>query len=58
VLTNKLPKHGEDEVKIAKLTSTALLYAALGAGISPAVSAQPQGDVGPSLETIKTFDTF
>ena len=45
-------------MKIAKLTSIALLCAAVAAGISPAESAQPQGDFGPPLETVKTFDTF
>jgi len=45
-------------VKIAKLASIALLCAAVAAGISPVVSAQPQGDYGPPLETVKTFDTF
>jgi sugar lactone lactonase YvrE len=48
----------ESEVKIAKLASIALLCAAVAAGISPVVSAQPQGDYGPPLETVKTFDTF
>jgi sugar lactone lactonase YvrE len=48
----------ENEVKIAKLASIALLCAAVAAGISPVVSAQPQGDYGPPLETVKTFDTF
>jgi sugar lactone lactonase YvrE len=43
---------------MAKLTNIALLCAAIAAGISPAVSAQPQGDYGPPLETVKTFDTF
>jgi sugar lactone lactonase YvrE len=48
----------ENEVKIAKLASIALLCAVVAAGISPVVSAQPQGDYGPPLETVKTFDTF
>lgn len=45
-------------MKIAKLASIALLCAVVAAGISPVVSAQPQGDYGPPLETVKTFDTF
>jgi sugar lactone lactonase YvrE len=45
-------------MKIAKLASAALLCAAIAAGISPVVSAQPKGDYGPPLETVKTFDTF
>jgi sugar lactone lactonase YvrE len=48
----------ENEVKIAKLASIALLCAVVAAGISPVVSAQPQGDYGPPLETLKTFGTF
>ncbi len=45
-------------MKIAKLQSIALLCAAIAAGISPVASAQPQGNYGPPLETVKTFDTF
>ena len=48
----------KNEVKIAKLASIALVCAAVAAGISPVVSAQPQGDYGPPLETLKTFGTF
>jgi sugar lactone lactonase YvrE len=50
--------HRDTEVKIAKLTNIAFLCVAIAAGISPTVSAQPQGDYGPPLETVKTFDTF
>ena len=45
-------------MKLAKLASIALVCAAVAAGISPVVSAQPQGDYGPPLETLKTFGTF
>jgi sugar lactone lactonase YvrE len=45
-------------VKVAKLTRVALLCATLAAGIAPVQSAEPQGDYGPPLETVKTFDTF
>ena len=45
-------------MKIAKLTGVALLCAAITATISPAGSAQLRRDYGPSLETVKTFDTF
>jgi sugar lactone lactonase YvrE len=48
----------ENEVKTAKLASIALVCALVAGGISPLVSAQPQGDFGPPLETVKTFDTF
>jgi sugar lactone lactonase YvrE len=48
----------ENEVKTAKLARIALVCAAVAAGISPVVSAQPQGFYGPALETVKTFDTF
>jgi sugar lactone lactonase YvrE len=48
----------ENEVKLAKLASIALVCAAVAAGISPVVSAQSQGNYGPHLETVKTFDTF
>ncbi|WP_213769261.1 L-dopachrome tautomerase-related protein [Caballeronia sp. dw_19] len=44
-------------MKIVKLASTVLLCAAVAAAISPVVSAR-QGDYGPPLETVKTFDTF
>jgi sugar lactone lactonase YvrE len=45
-------------VHIAKLAKSALACAAIFAGLSPALSAEPQGDYGPPLETVKTFDTF
>lgn len=45
-------------MKIATVARSALFCAAMAAGISSAASAQPQGDYGPPLETVKTFDTF
>ncbi|MGH8778530.1 L-dopachrome tautomerase-related protein [Paraburkholderia sp.] len=45
-------------MKIAKLAGNAVLCAAMAGGISPVVSAEAQGDYGPPLETVKTFDTF
>jgi sugar lactone lactonase YvrE len=45
-------------VKIIKFARNILVCAAVVVGISPVASAQPQGDYGPPLETVKTFDTF
>ncbi|CAB3762256.1 hypothetical protein [Paraburkholderia solisilvae] len=45
-------------MKVAKLAKVVLLGATIAAGISPVQSAEPQGDYGPPLETVKTFDTF
>jgi sugar lactone lactonase YvrE len=45
-------------VKIIKVARNALICAAVVGGIFPVGSAQAQGDYGPPLETVKTFDTF
>jgi hypothetical protein len=45
-------------MKITKIARNTLVCAAVVVGISTLASAQPQGDHGPPLETVKTFDTF
>lgn len=45
-------------MQITKLARIALACAVVATGIAPALSAEPQGDDGPPLETVKTFDTF
>src|SRR5579871_5490256 len=48
----------EIAMKSGHLTGIALLGVAAVLTISTIEAAQPQGDQGPSLETVKTFDNF
>jgi sugar lactone lactonase YvrE len=45
-------------MKIAMPGRHVLLGAAIALGIATGALAQPEGDFGPPLETVKTFDTF
>jgi sugar lactone lactonase YvrE len=45
-------------VRITRLARNTLVAAIAAVGISTVASAQPQGDYGPPLEAVKTFDTF
>jgi sugar lactone lactonase YvrE len=45
-------------MKIMKVARNTLVCAAVVVAIPTIASAQPQGDYGPPLETVKTFDTF
>jgi len=45
-------------VNIMKITRNTLVCAAVIVGVSTIAPAQPKGDYGPPLETVKTFDTF
>jgi sugar lactone lactonase YvrE len=46
------------EVKIMRIARQVLLYAVIAAGISPPVTARTQGNYGPPLETVMTFNSF
>ena len=45
-------------MNIMKITRNTLVCAAVIVGVSTIAPAQPKGDYGPPLETVKTFDTF
>ena len=45
-------------MKVMKVARSTLVCAAVVVAISTIAAAQPQGDYGPPLETVKTFDTF
>ena len=45
-------------MKVMKVARNTLVCAAVVVAISTIAPAQPQGDYGPPLETVKTFDTF
>ena len=48
----------ETPVKVMKIARSTLVCAAVVVTISTIAAAQPQGDYGPPLETVKTFDKF